>query len=195
SYTAKSVNLIGVDNRLALNFKDTAYRYQKEDIPINVFNLSGGSPYFTISMIFFKPQINKNYHFEFGTIKYYNHKEVYHVKFYRKEGRGIWEGGGYYLISKKDFSLIYCEYVTRNCIGFENKKEKLTWEYSKHQVFYTKNNDRKYSVQEVKNNVDYLYNNERFHYNNNLFVRKIKENSVLNKEGLVPAKDVFYHHK
>jgi hypothetical protein len=193
-YLAEAVNLIGIDNTLFSNSKDTAYRYQKEKIPINVYNFSGGSPYFLINMIFFKPAINKKYHFEFGTIQYYNHQEVYHVQFYKKEGRGICEGGGYYLISKKDFSLIYCEYVTSNCIGFENKREKLTWKHSKYQVFYTKKNS-KYSVNEVRSNVEYLYNKDRYHYNNNLVIKQIEENKLLNQKELIPAKDIFYNSK
>jgi len=198
-----SITLVGYkDNRIYANLKDTSFRYQTDYILPRIYSLSGGSPYkLLIPQIFFQLFVNNKYSFEFGSIDYYSNQPVYHIKFTNKKGGGLCEGGGYYLISKNDFSLLYIETITKDCVGFTNEYENMVWKYAIVRTFFDKKIGDKRHVTKVESEIRYSYslNNsiDEFFYKNKLVITEIiqKQDIIFDKQRLGYAEDVFYRAK
>ncbi len=191
-------NLYVLNDSLFSNLKDGSFLHQTDTIPSSVFFYQDGRPYGLIYIIFFKLYSNNKYSFELGPIEYYNNQPVYHIKYHRKKGGGMCEGGGYYLISKNDFSLLYSEHITKDCIGLSNETENMVWQYAIFRTFFNKINAQKYQVEKAESEIRFSYKKlnitDEYYYKNNVIVNRIIKESLtkLDKTKIGYAKDVFY---
>lgn len=200
-YSYKGITDLFLNDSISTDIQNTSNRFQTEQIPERILSLSGGTPHELISELYFKIPIEKEYQYEFGTINNYNGKAVYHIKFHRKKGGGACEGGGYYLISKDNFSLLYKEFIVKDCVGFDDhkKNETLIWNYAIFKSYFDMTLNSKSGLSKVESTIRYEYkkNNMKneYYYNNNFTVNKIDILPNTNIErNVMRAKDVFYDY-
>lgn len=195
-----TINFYVLNDSLLSDLGNSSLVFQTDTIPSSIFNtLVDTKPYNLVYKLFTKFSTTNKFTFEFGGIEYFNKEAVYHIKYHRKLGGGFCEGGGYYLISKNDFRLLYTEHITKDCIGLNNDTEKMVWQYAIFRTFFDKNFQGKYCVSKAESEIRYsyvndMYVNDEYYYKNTLTVNQIKKGILNNfdKSKIGHIKNIFY---
>jgi hypothetical protein len=189
--------------------KDTLLRTQIGFLDSNIFLQPQSSPYAEFGYLFkgddLKKDDSKYYSFEFGNQRYYKDDEVYHIKVHRKGGKGYCEFGGFYLVSKSNFDILYMELSAILCPPYllekGNETGKLLLDYAHIKVHRNKILADKYSVSKIEQAIRCIYkisssNDIVSNKTTSIVVNSIKpiSNQSYNTAELRPLKQVLYKH-
>jgi len=207
------IPLFYIKNKGAFGFRKDS-RYIEETEKFLNFNLDlteqennliqrNCHPSFSIKNILGKHIINNLFTFSFGDVFYYENTPVYQIKYYRKGNKKFCESGGFFLIDKSNYTLLYAENIVKNCLIYtkDTKKTQLliTEEYHKSTVSYSSQlKSGKYMPNKISviGKLSVKSDNlelENYYTTTDITVEKITilKESKIDLNSLIPIKQVF----
>jgi hypothetical protein len=198
-YTYKgNINLSLIKGAIYSNKLDVNKKKQKKHLHDEVLKLTGGNPYNIIQQLGFSLSNNNDFSYTFGNITQYKNTDVYHINFHKKEGHKLCESGGFYLISKNNFVVLYLESNSKNCTIFQDESVNVGWDYFSIKYSFAKNKYSKYSISKIESTSQYTITqrskNTTFYQIENYNVKSIekKKKRYFKTNELTPSKTIFY---
>jgi hypothetical protein len=192
------VDLSLIEGHIYSNKKDQNKKQQKEHLNKEVLKVRGGNPYHLIQELGFSLSTNNDFSYAFGNITRFKNTPVYHIKYHKKEGHRLCESGGFYLISKNDFAVLYIESNIKLCDIFKDDSVNIGWDYFSINYSFIKNKYSKYSISKIESISQYtiIQNNKNitFYQTGNYNIQRIekKEKIFFLTNELTPSETNFY---